>query len=216
MLAALGLLLAAPLFAQAQISASVSAMSDYRYRGISLSGGQAAYSVAANFDTAWGGYAGASLATARMRYTRVDAQAMVYAGYARRLGESASWDAGVSDTRYHGSSRYNYRELYLGVSGPRLNARIYTAAHYFGVGRRSVYAEVNGSHPLSDSVDLVGHVGYLVKPEARADLRIGINAAFDAWNVQLAWVATREQTPLYPALYTRRPRQGVLSVTRGF
>ena len=216
-LAAFGLLLAAAgTVAQAQVSASASVTSDFRYRGISLSGGEPAFSMAANFDTLWGGYAGVSLAQARMRYTQIDAQALVYAGFAGRLGATGSWDVGMTDTRYRGSARYNYREIYLGVSAQRLNARIYTAAHYFGVGKRSIYAEVNGSYRLSDNLDLVGHAGYLARPEKRLDLRIGLSAALETWTVQLAWAATRDEAPLYTALYTKHPRQGVLSVTRAF
>ena len=216
-LCTLGLVLACAVSpALAQLSASASIMSDYRYRGISLSGAAAAYNIALNYDSAWGGYAGVALTKARMRYTEVDAQKLAYAGYAHRLGPATSWDIGVTDTRYSGSDRYNYCELHAGVSGERFSARIYTAARYSGVGTRSVYAEINGSHPLSDSVDLVGHIGYLVKPEARADLRIGLSAALDAWTVQLAWVAAREEAPLYPALYTNRASRAVLSLTRGF
>ncbi len=210
------MLAACALPASAQWSASATLSSDYRYRGISLSGGEPAVSIAANVDSAWGGYAGASIARARMRYTQVDAQVLLYAGFAKRWGSDASWDIGVTGTRYHGSSRYDYRELHAGVSMERFSVRVYTAAHYFGVGSRSVYMEVNGSHPLTDHIDLVGHVGYLNKPDRRADLRIGISAALGAWTTQLAWVAASEDAPLYPALYTRSAQRAVVSLTRSF
>jgi uncharacterized protein (TIGR02001 family) len=201
--------------ASAQASFSASLMSDYRYRGVSLSGERAAASLSANMDFHSGLYAGLSLANARMRYTQVRSQAVLYAGFARRIGEGLSWDVGVADSRYGGGAKYNYREVYLGLSADRLAARVSLSPHYFGVGKRSVYTEVNGSVPLGDSVDLFGHAGYLHRDASRTDVRVGVSAAFDAWNVQLAWVATHDK-PLYPALAQDRERRLVLTTSIGF
>ena len=202
--------------ASAQATYSASLSSDYRYRGMSLSAGHAAPGVAVNLDTASGVYAGASLMRARFVYTPVDLQMVAYAGYAQRIGAHASWDAGVTETRYSGARRYNYRELHAGVSGERFSARVYVSPHYFGIGGRSVYAEINASHPLTDSMDLVGHVGYLLRPAARTDVRVGLQAALDQWTVQLAWVATRDGPPLYPFLSTPHARRLVLGTSRVF
>lgn len=203
-------------WASAQATYSASLTSDYRYRGLSLSAGHAAPGVAVNLDTSSGLYAGASLVRARFLYTPVDLQLMAYAGYARRIGAHASWDAGITETRYSGARRYNYREVHAGVSSDRFSARVYVSPHYFGIGSRSVYAEVNGSHPLTDNIDLVGHVGHLLRPTSRTDVRVGLNAAMDEWTVQLAWVATRDGPPLYPFLYTPHARRLVLSTSRVF
>ena len=202
--------------ASAQASFSASLTSDYRYRGMSLSAEQAAPGVAVNLDTSSGLYTGASLVRARFLSTPVDLQLMAYAGYARRIGANASWDAGITETRYSGARRYNYREAYAGVSNDRFSARVYVSPHYFGIGTRSVYAEVNGSHPLTDNLDLVGHVGHLLRPTSRTDVRVGLNAALDEWTVQLAWVATRDGPPLYPFLATPHARRLVLSTSRVF
>lgn len=203
-------------WASAQATYSASLTSDYRYRGLSLSEGQAAAGVAVNIDTLSGLYAGASLVRARFIYTPVDLQMMAYAGYARRIGTNLSWDAGITETRYSGARRYNYRELHAGISGERYSARVYMSPHYFGIGTRSVYAEVNGSHPLTGNLDLVGHVGQLLRPASRTDVRVGLNAAMDEWTVQLAWVATRDKPPLYPFLYMPHARRLVLSTSRVF
>lgn len=201
--------------AAAQTSFSASLMSDYRYRGVSLSAERAAASVSANLDFDAGMYAGLALANARMRYTEVRAQAVGYAGFARRFGDGLSWDVGVADTRYSGGAKYNYRELYFGLSAERIAARVSVSPRYFGVGRRSVYTEVNGSIPLRDGVDLFGHAGYLHREDSRTDVRLGVSAAIDAWTVQLAWVATRDK-PLYPALAQDRERRLVLTTSIGF
>lgn len=201
--------------AAGQTSFSASLMSDYRYRGVSLSGERAAASLSVNRDFASGLYAGLALANARMRYTQVRAQTVAYAGLARRAGDVLSWDVGAADIRYPGGAKYNYQEVYVGLSAERVSARVSVSPHYVGVGGRSVYTEVNGSLPLRANVDLFGHAGYLHRNEARTDFRVGVSAALDAWTVQLAYVASREQA-LYPVLAQERARRVVVSTTVGF
>lgn len=201
--------------AAAQTSFSASLMSDYRYRGVSLSGERPAASLSANADFASGLYGGFALANARMRYTQVRAQAVTYAGFARRAGDRLSWDVGAADIRYAGGAKYNYQEVYAGVSAERIAARVSLAPHYFGVGRRGVYTELNGSMPLGGKMDLFGHAGYLHREESRRDVRVGVSAAVDAWTVQVAWVGTQGKA-LYPALAQEKARRVVVSTTVGF
>lgn len=220
---------AAPLAAHAQASFSAGLVSDYRYRGLSLSGERPAAQLSANYDTSFGAYAGAAVSRARLPYTEAKAVAMLYAGYARRFGEHASWDAGVSETRFRGAEagKYDYRELYLGMSMERMAARIWLSPRYYGTGGRSAYAEINGSYPLAAQLDLTGHLGYLrpvaagqtwryYRPAARLDASIGLGVAADAWTAQLAWTATAGDAALYPGAVSRRARRLVLSGARAF
>lgn len=199
----------------AQASYSAALMSDYRYRGVSLSGERPSASLSANIDLASGVYAGVSVARARMRYTAVRSQLVTYAGYARSVGDNLAFDAGVVDTRYGGGSWYNYQEVYAGLSAERLAVRMSVSPHYAGVGRRSVYAEIDGSHPLGDRVDLFAHAGLLRSGWSRMDYKVGVSAALETWTVQLAYVATREQA-LYPALAQEKARRVVLTSTLAF
>lgn len=220
------LLAAAPAAVLAQTSFRVGLVSDYRYRGISLSDSGPAAQIAVNHDTAAGFYFGAALSGARLDHTDANAQAVAYAGYAQRLGTVLSWEAGLTATAFNRASAYDYQEVFAGIGMERLGARLYFSPHYAGVGGRTVYAELNGSYPLSDKVELVGHAGYLhpmasagrwqYVPPARADLQAGVSVARDAWTVQLAWVATRDGAALYPGAYERRARRWVLSTARVF
>lgn len=221
------LLAAAPALAQVQASFSAALVSDYRYRGISLSGQGPAAQAFLNLDHASGAYAGASLARVRLRYPRSDVQAIAYAGVARRLGAAgASVDAGISATAFEGAARYDYRELYAGLGFERASARISVSPHYIGVGGRTAYAEMNGSVALSDGLDLVGHAGYLralghaarpsYRPARRADLRIGLSWALDDWTIGLAWSATSEGAVLYPGAHESSARRFVLSTARAW
>lgn len=220
------LLAAVPLAALGQASFGAALVSDYRYRGLSLSGERPAAQLSANYDTALGVYAGVHLSRARLRYTDASSVAIGYAGYAQRFGANAGWDAGVSATRFRGAGHYDYRELYVGISMERIAARLSASPRYYGTGGRSVYAEVNGSIPLSGWLDLSGHAGYLhaagaarpwsYRVPARMDATIGLGSVFDGWTMQLAWSATREGAALYPGAAPNHARRLVVSGARGF
>lgn len=209
------LLAAASAAAPAQTSFTASLMSDYRYRGVSLSGELPAVSVSANHDFASGLYGGVSVASARLRYTPVKARLVSYAGFARRMDNGYGWDVGVADVRYRGASRYDYQELYAGLTSERLGARVSVSPHYLGIGPRSVYTQVTGSWPLGDKVDLFADAGYLHIDQPRKDARIGISVMFQSWTVQLAWSATRQRAR-YSAQVQQAERQLVLSTTVSF
>jgi uncharacterized protein (TIGR02001 family) len=222
--AALFLLGLAPALAMAQASFSVGAMSDYRYRGVSLSDSAPSVQANATYDHASGAYAGLALARVRLDYTGSTVQGVAYAGMARRIGEQWSVDAGATAVRFNGGAGYAYREWYAGVARERFGARLSVSPHYFGVGGRTLYGELNGSMALGAGLDLVAHAGYLhpqaarwlYVPPSRADFKVGLSMALDAWTAQLAVSATRKGAALYPAARENGARRLLLGATRNF
>jgi uncharacterized protein (TIGR02001 family) len=222
----IGLMLAgAPL--HAQVSGSIGVASDYRYRGLSLSEGMAAPLATLNVDTASGVYAGVAASRARVRLSEADAVITSYAGIALPLGRGMAWEVGANETVFHRAARYNYPEIYAGLNGARLGARLYYTPRYLGVGGRMAYGEVNGNWPLTEHIDVIAHGGYLHsvgaaaagwgwRPAPRADARVGVAMAFEAWSAQLAYSVTRDGAALYPGAYGGRPRGLVLSIVRTF
>lgn len=190
----------------AQTSGSVSLVSDYRFRGISLSEGQPEPQLNIAYDSDDGWYAGAFASALRPHEDVGNAQANLYAGYAKRLSSRTSWEAGITNSIFIGAGDLNYREIYTGLAIGNVNARLYFAPDYFGRGARTLYAEFNGSYPLSDQLHLIGHFGalhtvsdddrYRSGPATRRDCLIGLNAALSRWDFQLAWIAAdKEQAP---------------------
>lgn len=218
------LLACAPALALAQLSYSVGAVTDYRYRGVSLSDGSPSVQGSVNVDHASGAYAGLSLARSRLAYTDATALGIAYAGLARRLGQVWSVDVGVTATAFHGARKYDYQEWYAGFARERFGVRLSVAPRYFGVGGRTLYGEVNGSVALVPGLDLVCHAGYfhpqaargLYVPQSRADIRLGLNKDFGSWTGQLALTATREGAALYRASPSGHARRLVLGATRAF
>jgi uncharacterized protein (TIGR02001 family) len=192
--------------AEAQFSGSVTAVSDYRYRGASLSDGKPAVQLALVYDDASGWYAGAFASSVRVGPTSSrGVQGIGFVGYAWRAEDGTSYEVGLSHSSIHASDApsYSYPEVYAGVAFGNLSARIYYAPSYFGDHSETLYGEINAAYPLSDSVRLVAHGGvlhsraglgnvygyYYERPEWVFDARIGIAVAFDAFEAQLSGVA---------------------------
>jgi uncharacterized protein (TIGR02001 family) len=223
--AAVLLLLIAANIANAQISGSATIVSDYRYRGVSLSQGRPEAQVDVGYDSPSGWYAG--ILTSGVRVDDADtAQFVAYGGYAGKFLSGLNWEAGASGVRFMGESDYNYAEEFVGLTSDHFNARIYFSPSYFAEQTRTVYAELNAVSSLQDHFQLLAHIGLLhllaVSDESssesasRYDGRIGANAKVADWNVQLALVALQKKSALYPQYEDRNPRALVLSISYSF
>lgn len=213
-----------PATAQAQVSGSALLESDYRFRGVSLSGEHADVHLGVAYDHPSGWYAGASATTVQIEAEQRDAQLLGYLGYARRGSPGLGWEVGAVASHFDGVSHYDYAEAYAGLLGQRWNARLYGSPDYFGRGVRTAYAELNGAWPLAPAVQLFGHAGALLRlsgpapPGAqrrRYDARIGLGVAIGSGELQLAWTGTTRGGP-YPASYEHRRSAVVLSLAYYF
>ena len=104
----------------AQVSGSVAVVSDYLFRGVSLSEGRPAAQLNVNYDDASGWYAGGFASSVRLvADPGSHAQLIAYTGYARRLGSGLSFDAGASYAAFLQVAGYDYAELHAaGTPGP--------------------------------------------------------------------------------------------------
>jgi uncharacterized protein (TIGR02001 family) len=178
---------------RAQAAGSVAVVSDYRYRGISLSDGEPALQLQLDRDFASGAYAGLMLSSVRV-YDTAGMQWLPYAGIVRERS-GLRWEAGV---QYHGFTvrGLDFVQWFAGVGGERVQARLHYAPRYFGA-IPAWYLEVDAQQRLSERWRLLGHAGVLRvggheddadEDRLRSDLRIGVAAAWRAVDVQLAWV----------------------------
>lgn len=206
--AAVLMLAAAP--AIAQISASVSVDSDYRYRGVSLSNSRPDVRLNLAYDHSGGAYGGVSLIGTRAdSYGNVGLSYIGYAGYAWRTRQGPSWEVGVSDTHIRDRFDYNYTELYGGLITQAFTARVYYAPHYYGSRTRTVYGEVDTAKRLSSNWRAFLHAGVLtplngVHPRERYDVRAGLAVSLSHYELQAAW----SRTVPAPVYFARRPDDG--------
>lgn len=144
----------------AQTSFTASVASEHSLRGLSLSAGRAVPQLRIDHDTQHGWYGGVFATRVVLRASRADAAVTGYGGYGRRLGADLAWDAGISRTVFPRDARYNYTEVYAGISSEHLGARLFVSPDYY-IGGRTAYLELSGAHELGERLRLIGRAGLL-------------------------------------------------------
>jgi uncharacterized protein (TIGR02001 family) len=211
----------------AQFSGSASLLSDYRYRGVSLSDNKPAAQLAVAYDDASGWYGGAFASNVDLGYpTKQELQAIAFAGYARRLPSGLSFEAGADYSVITGGRNYNSAEVYVGIASDNVSARLYYAPLYFGQEPGVIYGEINASHRLLDWVRLLAHGGVLRNISESAygrradrhvfDASIGVVLDFDQFSAQLSWVGINSLNTPYPATSPTNKNGLVLTLVRSF
>jgi len=209
--------------ARAQVSGSLSAVSNYRYRGVSLSHNDPAAQATLVYDHPQGFYAGAFASTVRIGYPASnELQGIFFAGYARTTSEGATWEAGIVYSGFTGTTSYAYPELLLGARYDKVSARLHYSPNYYGRGSNSVYAEIDAAHRLFDHVQAVAHVGALWTDARNVyddaidvvyDGRVGLLFDFDRFNIQVSWVGLSEASLGYGLSGVRSRNGPVVSVS---
>ena len=211
--------------ALAQVSGGVSVLSDYRFRGVSLSSEQPAAQAEVNYDSTNGWYAGAFVSSVKLDfYPSLNHLLLTHAGYARRIGPDLSIDAGVSYADFSAGSDFDYLEAHAGVTAGSINVQLAFAPTYFGQHRGATYLELNGGTQLRESLRVFAHVGVLyVRPEAdqhaarsQVDARIGLRYEREWFSAQLSRVAASGISLVYPVEISQRRGAWVVQVTALF
>jgi uncharacterized protein (TIGR02001 family) len=160
--------------ASAQVAGRIGVQSDYLLRGASITRHRAVGTLDLSYDFPVGVYLNGSTFGALPSGGHLGLVGLIGdIGYARRLSSKLSVDAGVTRTQYIGVGArgysVGYTELYGGLSGRHLSARLYYSPDYFRPGVQTLYGEVGGDIGLVAGVRLNGHVGtvvYLDRPAA--------------------------------------------------
>ena len=217
------LLLVASASASGQLVFSLSAESDYRYRGTALNQGKPDLRLNLDLDHKSGCYAGGALTQVEFYAPRRQAQWLAYGGCTNTLADGLSGEVGLTHTRFARDPVYNYSELYAGVAASHWNLRLYRSPSYYGGGLRTAYLEVNAGLPIELPWRVVAHLGALrgvggsSAPigHERIDARLGLATAFGDSQWQLARVSGQPQG-IYPVTRSIARQAWVLSSTLPF
>jgi uncharacterized protein (TIGR02001 family) len=210
----------------AQLTGSVSVVSDYRYRGVSLSDNEPAAQFAVTYDHATGWYAGAFVSTVKSpAYDTRGVQAISFAGYAWRMPSGLSLDAGADYSIVTAAPRYDYPEVYAGFAFQNVSGRVYYAPRYFGQSPGAVYGELNLAQPLLENVRVLVHVGALDSAANKyydnpsgvlIDGAVGIGVDWQGFSLQASWVGVNHSSGAYAVNGIERRRGLVVAVSRSF
>ncbi len=211
--------------AQAQFGGGIGIESDSRFRGVSLSDGRPDLRLSLSYDDDSGVFAGAAATRVEFMRGRHALQVLGYAGYVTRVTPGLGVEFGVTSSTFIGSTRYDYSEVFAGVSNEHWSMRAYYAPRYFGFEQATVYVELGANTALMPRLRAFGHAGALMilggmagegERKSRTDLRVGLGFdAAAALDVQLAWVTATRGGP-YVVEYGARRSTFVLSAQASF
>jgi len=177
--------------AQADITGEVALLSDYRFRGLTLSDGRP--SLQANLDWSGGNGWFAGIVASTVRLGRSETVAGIagqgYLGYGGRLTRTSAWSGGLSAYTFPSTGRgsTDYQEGFLRAGSERWQAGLYLSPDYYAGGTPSAYLSISTSRPIGERFRAFAQAGWLVtgrpddaQPSDRRSQR------FDA-RVGLAW-----------------------------
>jgi len=202
--------------ARAQFGALVSAYSDDRYRGVSLSDGHPVAILDLSYDARSGAYAALSGRIVAAGSEGPQPLGLnVNGGYAWRLNPRLSADVGLVHSSYSSYSGLpggrSYTEAYAGISGRVVGARLSVSPDYLGMARWTAYGEIDGHLDLSRRTLLEARVGVLTplggkyrsNNRPQVDARLGVAQQLGRVTLHGA-VTTRSRDYLYRAASQHR------------
>jgi len=190
----------------------VSIFSDDRFRGYSLSDGRPVGILDLSYDAPNGLYGALSGSLVASRHDGVQPLRLAAnAGYAKRLRSGFTVDIGAVHSRYSkysgiGSSGRSYSEVYAGLAGKLVGARVSISPDYIGAAHWTAHGEINGHIDLSSKWFLDGEIGVLVllgnaayhaSSSARLDARAGIARRLGRFTLHAAVTTHTEGPDIY-------------------
>lgn len=170
--------LAAPLAhaAEALPSVKVSVFSEYEYRGISQTSEKPAGQLNIDWSHSSGFYLGTFVSNIKWLKdaaevggfsTSANIEWDIFGGYKFEVAKDVTLDLGYLRYEYPSSGAFNPKpntdEVYIGASyGPFSIKHSYSTNDTFGVpnSRGTHFSEVNVAYPLTEKLQLTGHLGY--------------------------------------------------------
>ena len=196
--------------AKAEIGASLSVLSDDRYRGRSLSDERPVATFDLSYDHRSGAYAGISLTGVATSASGVQFLALrEYVGFSHQLRPGLTADIGISDknyTRYSSyADSYRYTEFYVGLQSKHVLSRLYISPSYLDHGA-TAYGELEAIAQPWLKWRLNGHVGLLASlgpgplgdpAPTQYDWRVGIGRRIRAIDLSLTLTGAGPKADYY-------------------
>jgi uncharacterized protein (TIGR02001 family) len=188
------------------LSFTISAVSDYRLRGISQSDGKPALQASAEAAAASGIYAGVWSSTIAA-YEGAHSEVDIYGGYRTKAG-GFDLDGGIISYFYPGADGVSSAEIYasgahaVGTGSTKLGASYTPHQNELGQGD-GVYLFAEGETPVPHiPVTLRGHIGYEAGVNTttgadKVDWLLGADLRRGPATLSIAWVAARYQQRIH-------------------
>jgi uncharacterized protein (TIGR02001 family) len=188
------LLMSATGLAHAQFSGTITAVSDYDFRGVSLSATDPALQGSIDWAHDSGLYVGAW--ASNIDYgddVDGDIEVDLYAGFAGGAEDGLGWDAGIVFYTYPGSDDIeDYPEAYVGLTYNIVEFKQWYTNDYGGTDEDGLYSELNLGFELPAGFGLNVHAGYnygdIFEDTEYIDYSVGVTYTLNHFNLELKWV----------------------------
>jgi uncharacterized protein (TIGR02001 family) len=188
-------MLATASVARADLTGTVTAVSDYDYRGIT----QTSQDPALQGSIDWVGESGLYLTAwgSTIDYDDCcdeEVEIDLIGGF--RGGDAVTWDVGFIYYTYPGTEPdFDYPEIYAGVGWNGLSGKVYYSNDFANSDESSFYYDLSGSWNLPANFALSAHVGYSdgdaideLYGDSYMDWSVGVTYALDRFTLGLKWV----------------------------
>ena len=193
-LAALSLL-ALGAAAHADVTGTVTVVSDYDFRGITQTAQDPALQGSIDWTSESGIYLGAWGSNVDFGDdVDTDVEVDLYGGI--RGGEDITWDLGIIWYTYMDGSEFNYPEIYGSIGYKWLSGKLWYSDEFGGVddNGEAYYIEANANVPLAETgLGLTGHVGmsdgdYWDSVDGYTDWSVGVTYSLGHFNLGLKYI----------------------------
>jgi uncharacterized protein (TIGR02001 family) len=161
-LAATTALAAAAAANAAEFSSTITAVSDYDFRGFSQSAKDPALQASLDYAFDNGVYIGAWASNVDFEPADGDVELDLYIGYGADISDTVAWSASVVYYAYPGSDDLGeYWEAFVGLDVGPISLKQWYADDLYEIGESGLYTEANGTFPIGETgFSLLAHVGY--------------------------------------------------------
>jgi len=180
-----------------EFSSTVTATSDYDFRGVTQTSGDPAIQASLDYGFDSGLYVGAWASNVDFGDCCDESVELdLYVGWAGGDEEGLTWDVGGVYYLYPGTDDLDYPEIWVGVAYGIFDAKLWYSWDFFALDESAYYLEGNLSIPLPRDFGLVVHAGYSDGDAFNADIlggsyfdyKIGVTKTWGNFDFELAWV----------------------------
>jgi len=180
--------------ANAEVTATVTAVSDYDFRGITQTAQDPALQASVDYSHSSGFYAGAWGSNVDFGdCCDENVELDIYAGF--RGGETVTYDVGLVYYTYPGADSINFPEMYASVGYKWLSGKLWYSNDFGNSNDSAYYYEANAAIPLPANFAASAHIGHSDgdywdnSPDGGyTDWSVGVTYAISNFTLGLKWV----------------------------
>ena len=189
--------------AAGEFSSTVTATSDYDFRGVTQSAQNPALQASIDWAADSGMYLGAWASNVDFGdCCDEEIEVDLYGGYAGGDEEGLTYDVGFVWYSYPGADDLDYPEAYVGIAYGMFDAKLWYSWDLYQLDESAYYVEGNLNVPLPRDFGLAVHAGYsdgsawdnLEGFESYFDYSIGFTKTLGNFDVELKWVDGSDYT----------------------